>query len=312
MRMSTKTYLFLIMMTSTTNTFLCQRLAAEESVEYVAEHLLEVPMDTRALAYPVMPSNIHRSESRLQLGYGSVGASKLNNEFQMLAFHFYSPINEHWGVLAGGFYDSFKFSGKKGKAVGEVLVVSAPQIPDKFDITINDVSGGGKYAGTSLAVTYHPGGSWRWQLGYAYADMDIKKFKTDFDTTSLIENFSGSFDYAGQYHINTIFYGVEMTPRKLSKNVNFSPHLIVARNSPRVGFKGRVIGPNFDISGNTETNGRGTHIPDNYMGVGINVEHIPSGFRIDLGATLYTFSLEPAAHKGIRTPLFLTCSLPIF
>lgn len=292
--------------------FISGSAGAEESVEFVAEHLLEVPMDTRSLAFPVTPLNTRTSEGRLQVGYANVSAGKLNNEIGMLGVQFYLPMNDHWGLLAGGFYDRFSFSGQKGKAVGEVLVVNALNVPDKFDIAITDVSGSGKYTGASLALTYASGGTWRWHVGYARAEMDIGKFKINFDTTNLPNNFSGSFDYASLYKLNTLFLGLEMTPRKLSENFTYTPHLIIARNSPRVGFQGRFTGPNFDYSGNTETNGKGTHIPDNYMGVGVNIEHVPSGLRIDLGATLYNYTMEPAGHKGIRTPILLTCSLPIF
>jgi len=285
---------------------------AEESIEYVAEHLLEVPMDTRALAYPTTPIDIGASEARLQLGYGSFDAGKLNNEVLMLGGQYFLPLNESFGVLAGGFYDHYQFSGQNGSAVGGVLVVEAPNVPGTFDIEITNVSGTGKYAGASLALTYGTGGLWRWQFGCALADMGIDKFKVDFDTKNLSNNFSGSFDYAGHYSVKTLFFGLEMTPRQLFDEFFYSPHLIIVSNAPRVGFKGRFTGPGFDYSGNTESAGHGKHIPDHYMGMGVNFEHKSSGLRIDLGATLYTRAVEPFIHKGISNPIFLALSLPIF
>jgi hypothetical protein len=269
-------------------------------------------MDTRALAFPTTPANIHSSESRVQLGYSSIDAGRLNNTVPMLGAQFFTPLNDTWGLMAGAFYDRYQFSGSKGKAVGGVLTVHAPEVPKKFDVDITDISGSGKYSGVSLALTYAPEGLWRWEAGYARADMDIKKFAVDFTTTSLANNFSGQFDYAGHYRINTIFFGAEMTPQQLGAKFTYSPHVIVVRNSPRVGFQGRFSGPGFDYSGSTDTNHEGKHIPDNYMGVGVNLEHSPSGIRMDLGATLYTYVVEPAGHKGISTPIFFTFSCPIF
>lgn len=292
---------------------------AEESIEYVAEHLLEVPMDTRALAFPTTPVDIQSSEARVQLGYGSFDAGRLNNTVPMLGAQFFTPFNDTWGLIAGAFYDRYQFSGSRGNAKGEVLTVNAPEVPEKFDVDITDVSGSGRYSGVSMALTFSPEdpngvseGLWRWQAGLAYADIDVNKFAVDFNTTSLANNFSGRFDYAGHYRINTVFFGVEMTPQQLGAKFSYSPHVIVVRNSPRVGFQGRFSGPGFDYSGNTQSNHGGKHIPDNYMGVGVNIEHSPSGLRMDLGATLYTYLVEPAGHNGISTPIFLSVSCPIF
>ena len=290
---------------------------AEESIEYVAEHLLETPMDTRALAFPTTPANIRSSESRVQLGYSSFDAGRLNNTVPMLGAQFFTPLNDTWGLIAGAFYDRYQFSGSKGKAIGGVLTVHAPEVPKKFDVDITNVSGSGRYTGASMALTFSPEGPtdspeglWRWEVGVAYEDMNINKFAVDFNTTSLVENFSGRFDYASHYRIHTLFFGVEMTPQQLGASFTYSPHVIVVRNSPRVGFQGRFSGPGFDYSGNTDTNHEGKHIPDNYMGVGVNFEHRPSGLRMDLGATLYTYAVEPAGHKGISKPIFLTLSCP--
>lgn len=285
---------------------------AEESIEYVAEHLLEVPMDSRALAFPLTPTNTQNNEARFQLGYGNYTAGKLNNTVPMLGGQYFFSLNESWGLLAGAFYDRYQFSGKRGEAIGEVLVVNAPEAPNKFNVDIMDISGSGKYSGGSLALTLKSDNAWRWQFGYEKSNIDIKKFKVDFNTTNLTDNFFGSFDYASHYSINTLYVGVEVSPYILTENISCSPHLIIVRNSPRVGFQGRFTGPTFDYSGNTATNGRGKHIPDNYMGAGLSFEQISSGVRVDLGATIYTYALEPAGHKGISTPIFVTLTAPVF
>jgi hypothetical protein len=285
---------------------------AEESIEYHAEHLLEVPMGTRILAFPTTPLNTSASETRLQAGYTRVAAGKLSNSVSMFGAQHYLPLNNSWGLLISGFYDRSTFSGENGKAIGGVLFVDAPEVPNKFDIDITNVSGSSKYTGASLALTYAPGGLWRWQLGYAQADLNVEKFAIRFNTQNLANNFSGSVDYAHRYKVNTLFGGLEMAARDISENITYSPHFIIVKNFPHVGFSGRVTGPDFDYSGDTTMTGRGKHIPDGYFGIGVNVEHKTSGLRVDLGATLFTFALEPIAHKGTRSPIFLNLSLPIF
>lgn len=288
------------------------RTQAEESVEFVAEHLLEVPMDARALAFPITPADIQSAETRLQLGYGSNDAGKLHNTVPMFGAQYFLPLNKTWGLIAGAFYDRYQFSGKTGNAIGQVLVANVPQLPGKFNLAITDVSGSGNYGGASFALTYTPESLWRWQFGVAQSNLNIKKFKVDFYTIDLNNNFRGSFDYASHYHINSFFVRAAITPRHLIDNFTYSPHVIIVHNAPRIGFQGRVIGPDFDYSGNTETNNNGKHIPDDYLGIGVNFEHQASGIRMDLGALLYTYALEPSAHEGIKAPIFVTISAPIF
>jgi len=286
-------------------------VAAEETIEYVAEHLLEVPMDTRALAFPVIPFDTTKTETRVQLGYGHFNAGKLNNSVPMIGVQCFFPFNEDWGILGAAFYDAYQFSGEKGKALGGVLVVAAPNVPKTFNVDITSIGGSGQYNGASMAITYTPGDFWRWQLGYARSILNINTFKISFNTTSLTNNFFGSFDYANRYEVNTLFFGAELAPLELMDNFTYSPHFIALINSPRVGFYGRFTGPNFDYSGNTDTNEQGTHIPDSYVGVGLNIEHKSTGLRLDVGATLYTYTFEPYGHKGISSPIFVTISLPI-
>jgi len=275
---------------------------AGESIEYVAEHLLEVPMDTRALSLPLVPANVDHSHAAVEVGYGSFDAGKLNNSVPMLGAQYFVPLTSRWGILGGAFYDGYHFSGQSGKAVGGVLVVNAPNMPDKFLLDINHVGGSGKYTGASVAITYTPPGLWRWQLGYMRADMDIKKLEVNFTTTDLTNNFSGSFDYASHYSINTLLLGFDMTPLALGENFTYSPHMIIIKNSPRVGFQGRFSGPGFDYSGNTASNGHGAHIPDNYMGVGVNFAQQSSGIQIDLGATLILLYSNLQVIKALLRP----------
>jgi len=292
--------------------FLAGNGYSEESIEYVAEHLLEVPMDTRAQSYPSIPVDDTIGEARFQLGYGTFDAGKLNNEVLMFAGQYFFPLDDTWGLIAGGFYDRYTFSGRNGSAVGGVLVVDAPNVPGAFDVDITNVSGTGKYAGASLALTLDNGGLWRWQFGFALADLDVDKFEVDFNTKNLDNNFSGSFDYAGRYTVRTLFLGLEMAPHVFFEGFVYSPHFIIVSNMPRVGFKGRFTGPDFDYSGSTASAGNGKHIPDNYLGMGVNFEHRTSGLRLDLGATFFAYAVEPRGHKGVSNPLFLTLSLPVF
>lgn len=284
---------------------------AEESVEFVAEHLLEVPMDARALAAPLTPSDTHATEWRLQMGYGHYAGGRLVATVPMLSTSYFYPLADDWGLLANGFYDRYGFSGSRGNAHANILSVDTHNQPQQFNLNINNISGSGRYAGGSLAITFNPADRWRWQLGYARASLNIREFSVDFSSTDLGNNFSGRFDYAHNYPINALFVIAEMRERHISDELSIRPHLILQKNFPRVGFYSRYTGPGFDYRGDTDSNHKGTHIPDDYFGLGATLVHSASGISLDFGASLFNYAFEPTAHRGIKTPLTLSLSMPL-
>lgn len=283
---------------------------AEETIEFYAEHLLEVPMDARYLSMPLTPSTQHDKQGQLQLGYAKFDAGKMQNSIPMVGISYFAPINNHWGLMFSGFYDRYQFSGSRGNAKGGVLTVNAAEVPDEFSIDLHRVDGTGTHQGEAITMAYTPDEGLHWQLGIAKTQLDIHHFTVEFTTQDLPENFEGSFEYAGKYNITSVFLSVEMQPRVLTDQFTYRPHLVIVRNSPRVGFKGRFTSDTFDYQGDTNSAGHGNHIPDSYLGIGVMFTHKASGIGVDLGATLYNYLVEPNAHSGIETPLLLNISVP--
>src|SRR4029079_172809 len=92
----------------------------------------------------------------------------------------------------------------------------------------------------------------------------------------------------------------------LGERWQLAPRLSGALPFPRRGFAGRISGPRFDLAGDSEKADHGVHVGDGYLGIGVTLEHRPSGFGIDLGATLFHFGAERVIHKGIDRPLLLS------
>jgi hypothetical protein len=62
---------------------------------------------------------------------------------------------------------------------------------------------------------------------------------------------------------------------------------------------GRVTGPGFDLSGDTETHGAGKHFGDPSITLGLDVTYEPWNLTLDAGSALSQALLEPLVHEGI-------------
>lgn len=285
-------------------------LRAENSIEYTAEHVLEASMDSRLLSFPLIPAAADEATAQLQLGYGSVGAGRLRSRYPLLGASYFTPLRGPWGVQLSGFHDRYRFSGDSGHTTGELLTVNTPQLPEKFAVDLTGVSGSGVYQGAALALTMTPDNWPAWQVGLARSSLSADNFRAEFSTLDLADNVSGYFNYASRYSINSVFLSMELHPRTLGGRFTYQPHLIIVRNSPRVGFQGGVSIAGTDYLGDTRSNGNGAHIPDNYVGFGVMLREPTSGIAVDLGASLYNFIGEPYGHGGVKSPLMMTVTLP--
>lgn len=264
-------------------------------------------MDLRYLALPTTPMNIGASARHVQLGYARVAGGTTRADLAMVGLSTYRPLSAGTGVTFGAFYDRLSFSGRPGPDVLEPSFGAPPGLPERVAVDVTGVDGSGYHAGLFAAWARRFDGGTRAQFGLALERLSVARYSIGFDTTDLRANFHGSVDYAGTYDIVTPFAGYEWRRRPFGRWTGMA-HAIASVPLPRVGFRGRLTGPGFDIDGDTDAAGNGVHIPDAYLGLGYVLEHASSGFRIDLGATLYSYLLEPVGHSQIDSPIYLTVS----
>ncbi len=286
-------------------------VATAESLDFTAEHILEVPMDFRYSSLPRAPDDMSRSERRFSLGYGEVAGEQMRNRLPMFTVSQYRPVSDRAGWLFSLFYDRFDFSGSKGESVFNPTFGRPAGVPESFPVTVDDVSGSGYHAGGSVAYAFATRHSGTVALGLALSRLQVDRYRVDFTNRDAGNGFAGFVDYAGRYDAFAPYISWQGLGREIGSNWSGSPSVIFALPLPRTGFKGRLFGPNFDIQGDTDTAGNGAHIPDAYFGIGYAIEHRPSGVRIDLGATLFSWLVEPLVHRNIDTVLFLNLSIPL-
>lgn len=282
--------------------------AASDSLDFVAEHLLEVPMDLRYLAFPKSQQGIEDNGPSIQLGYARLSGRSMAAEVSMLAISKSIKVVSGTQFMAGAFFDRLTFSHNQQTDILRPTFGKPADLPDETPVDISDVNGSGYHAGLSLSWVRQTTRGSTYQFGMAIEQLVINQFKVSFRTSDLANNITGSVDYAGTYTMLTPFLMYEGKSRFWTPEWRSTFHAIATLPLPRVGFKGHLQGPNFDIDSDSDAIGNGTHIPDAYLGLGYSIEHVRTGLSLDMGATLYSYVLEPVGHKDIAPPVFITLS----
>jgi hypothetical protein len=89
----------------------------------------------------------------------------------------------------------------------------------------------------------------------------------------------------------------------LSRNWGWVPHALLAYPLPPGEFDARIAGHGFAVS--TRSSGGGLEIGDPFLGVGVALEHVPSGVSFDVGSTLFFAAAEHVSHAGVDRALVL-------
>jgi hypothetical protein len=286
--------------------FFSPALQCAESLDFVAEHILEVPMDLRYLSFPKTPVDSDRSRIEIQAGYGEVSGGRLTSGFPMLSVNYFTPRPGSTGLLFSFFYDRFQYSGSRGLAELHPSFGTPDDLPHTFQVDVSKVSGSGFHAGLSGAYVRQLSSGSKLQFGFAYEQLNIGRFRVRFRSVGLSNNFDGSVDYASRYNIYTPFIIYERGWNTLIKGWQGQLSTVIALPLPRVGFRGRFQGPGFDFDSDTDAQGKGRVIPDAYLGVGYAIEHRASRVRVDFGATLFSYLTEPLIHRGANVPIFIS------
>lgn len=279
-----------------------------KSVDFVAEHLIEVPMDFRYLAFPKVNGDEKSGSPTVQTGYASIAGGSMKVDLTMLGLSWTRTLTEFSLLTLGVFYDRLAFTRNQPFDRLKPTFGRPDILPEITDIDVSSVKGSGYHAGLSLAWVKQTQNNAFLHFGIALERLLIRQFKVSFSTNGLDTDIDGAVDYAGTYDMITPYVQYQWPARHWSRKWVSGAHVIASLPLPRVGFKGRLTGPDFDIDSDTNAVGNGVHIPDAYLGLGYSFTHIPTRISIDLGASLYSYILEPVGHEDIESPLLITVS----
>lgn len=292
--------------------------SAEESLEFVAEHLPEIAMDNRYASLPlwggasVLPEDdaaLDRWHAQLSVAYSVTRAGTLELRGPMLAAGLHRKVGTRSVLSAFALYDPQALSSGLERRPLEMLSVSHVPLALPAAAQFGSLDGRSTHEGAGIA--FGRAADWRlmghvaWRFGVIYERVVLRRYELDYrilDGPSA--GTTGTVDYSATYSHVTPFAGIAW-PREHAVWA-FTPHVQIAMPTPRRGVAGRITGPGFELSGDTKANGKGAHFGDPSLTIGWDVTYRPWNLTVDLGSAVSQALLERGIHKGADRNLMMS------
>ena len=287
--------------------------AAAEDIEFVQEHIAEVPMDNRFAILPVWNS-VGASERpwsfAAQVAMAKTVVGNLEATGPMVSVAAMRTLDRRWSLGALAFYDKLDLTGDHD--VRPLQTLFSPNTPFARPVlaSFDDLDGRMLDYGVGLHVAIDSDSGWlgvhRWVGGVLWQRVELRDYRL---TYRLLEGpsagLTGQIDFDADYSHVTPFVGLEL-PR-IGERWAVSPHVLVALPLPRRGVVGHITGPGFDLRGDTADVGEGKHFGDPSVTIGLDVTYLPARLSVDFGTLLTQRFVEPIIHKGIEANWVLSC-----
>ena len=278
-------------------------IQAAESLEFISEHLPETAADNRYATLPLATASVDQGHFLFQSGYSMTESSRLRLSGSQLSLGYHFPFRRNLGLEFVGFSDAMRFSG------GNVTLPLEVLFSDDIPLSLPAQAAFGRLQGSM----HH------WGVGvFVDRDMHLPVLGDGHAAFGIIGEVFRLKDYRAAYRIisgeNAGVTGIadySATYRFITPMMQFArgrnygdwkitPKATVALPLPRVGVKGRLTGPGFDISGDTADNGEGKHYGDFSLTLSFLAVYRPWHLSFDLGGLVTQALLEPVIHKGIE------------
>lgn len=280
---------------------------AKESIEYVAEHLAEVPMDNRFATLPVWGGAREAGKSVSwsgQAGFAKTTTGELSASGPMLSFGTDRALGARWSVGGFAFYDRLDLSGNHDRRPLQTSFTNDTPFARPVEAQFDHLNGTLDHYGIGIDAAVNldagPLGPLRAVGGLIWQRVELAGYRLDY---RLLEGpdagLEGQIDFDATYEHLSPFVGFEW-PHE-SERWATSPHVMAAWPNPRRGVVGHITGPGFDLDGDTESAGHGAHFGDPSITIGFDVTYLPAHLTIDVGTIATQALLEPVVHKGIDT-----------
>lgn len=285
--------------------------AANEDMDFVAEHLPEAAMDGRLLSLPLSYSdNLPADEWSAQLdALGSrIESGDLRLSGPGVGAGLRWQLGRDWAVLSLAFLDRLSFSGDtEERLVAPIFSASFP-VSLPADATLSNQRGNVAQWGVGLGMRYQPEGRpYSVTFGALRERVKLDGYRVDYRLLSgPSAGAAGTLDYSANYPYWIPFATFEW--RITHAEWQFSPRFSAGVPIPTWGWRGRMVGPGFDVAGDTEKIGRGRHMGDSFAGFGLGITYSPWSLTLDAGATLNQMLLEQRVHDGIDRAWLLNFS----
>ena len=289
------------------------KAGAAEDIEFVAEHLAELPMDNRFASLPIWGATDETPRSWSYVGgiaFARTTAGNLEVSGPMISAAARHALNQRWTLGAFAFFDLLSLSGDNDLRPLQTLFSQATPFDRPVSARFDNLDGQQQHYGVGvnfgLTSEYRKLRKVRWVGGLLWQHFELSDYRLDY---VLLEGpdagLSGQIDFDANYSYITPFFGLELTRR--GARWETSPHVLAAWPYRKHGVVGHITGPGFNLHGDTESAGHGAHIGDPSLTIGFDVTYLPAHLTVDLGTVITQRLLEPLINKGIDTNWVLSC-----
>jgi len=289
------------------------KAGAVEDIEFVAEHLSEVPMDNRFATLPLWSATAEATPGWTfvgQVGYADTTVGNLQAAGPLLSVATSRPISPRWNLGLFVFYDRLSLTGNHDERPLQTKFAPDTPFARPVNSEFNNLDGWMNHYGAGLRMTFASGSgrlsAVRWVGGILWQRVELRDYRLDYE---LLEGddagTTGQIDFDADYTHYTPFIGFEI-PREGARWA-MTPHMLAAWPNPRRGVVGHITGPGFDLRGDQEQAGAGTHFGDPSITLGFDVTYLPAHLTVDVGTLVTQALVEPVVHKGIDTNWVISC-----
>ena len=282
--------------------------AGTESIEFVQEHLAEVPMDNRYATLPLWgqahPDSRRMWQVEINAAFSRTQVGTLVNEGPLLGVGVGRRIGSEALLTAFGFFDDLRLSSAVELRPLEVRFARNVPLTLPVPAEFKSLAGTARNAGFGVALRRNANlpvlQSFQWTLGALWQQVRLDNFRFDYRVLEGPDTgATGTLDYSASY---SHFAGIAgLAWPRAHANWTFTPHLQLAIPLPRRGVVGRISGPGFDVRGNTAAAGAGKHFGDPSITAGFDATYRPWNLTVDAGSAVTQALVEPVVHKGIRS-----------
>jgi hypothetical protein len=286
---------------------------AVEDIEFVAEHLAELPMDNRFASLPVWRLSDESGNPwslAAQGAYSSTSSGNLNNAGPLISIGLSHTLDSGWDAGALVFFDTLDLSGNAD--FRPLQTDFFPDIPLTLPVAarFDDLNGSEHHYGGGVFVGLSKHSDWvgehRWVGGLIWQRVELNDFDLAYQILEGPDaDVSGSIGFDAVYKYITPFIGLELSHRWTRWSV--TPHVLAAWPFSKHGVEGHITGPGFDFASDSATAGHGKHIGDASLTIGLDITYLPANFTIDAGSIVTQYLVEPYINKGIEANWLVSC-----
>jgi hypothetical protein len=288
---------------------------ATESIEFVGEHLAEIPMDNRYATLPLWSrwnDNVPPSwQLTAQSGFAQTHTGSLAVDGLMVSLAAGRRIAGDWQLTGLIFLDDLDLSSGLDRRPLEVRFAQGVPLDLPAPAEFSGLSGSARNLGLGLAIrrtaTFRLWHSYEWTAGVLWQRVALRDYSFNFRILEGADaGETGILDYSATYSHVTPFLGIAW-PREFG-NWGITPHVQAAMPLPRRGVAGRITGSDYDLRGDTGSASNDKPFGDPSLTIGLDFNYRPWNLTVDLGSAISQALLEPIIHEGVDRNWLISAS----